>query len=181
MTPVRLEPAALRSRVKHSTTEPLRSLLQLTAKRNTVEICKKCIFSVNPEIWGCLKSYQLFTWASKLSFVFKYKLQKSWRIILARQHFFKKWWKWHFKPKTTFLECVNLLNLISLDTNISHIMGHFGTNTCMSSSIIFNWRQFYNVVIKHENILVTFRGLLWAPSPTYLPNTLPTYFQVPRL
>ena len=27
MTPVRLEPAALRSRVKHSTTEPLRSLL----------------------------------------------------------------------------------------------------------------------------------------------------------
>ena len=26
MTPVRLEPAALRSRVKHSTTEPLRSL-----------------------------------------------------------------------------------------------------------------------------------------------------------
>ena len=27
MTPVRLEPTALRSRVKHSTTEPLRSLL----------------------------------------------------------------------------------------------------------------------------------------------------------
>ena len=27
MTPVRLEPAALRSRVKHSTTEPLRSLV----------------------------------------------------------------------------------------------------------------------------------------------------------
>ena len=27
MTPVRLEPAAFRSRVKHSTTEPLRSLL----------------------------------------------------------------------------------------------------------------------------------------------------------
>ena len=27
MTPVRLEPAALRSRVKHSTTEPLRSLI----------------------------------------------------------------------------------------------------------------------------------------------------------
>ena len=30
MTPVRLEPAALRSRVKHSTTEPLRSLLVRT-------------------------------------------------------------------------------------------------------------------------------------------------------
>ena len=27
VTPVRLEPAALRSRVKHSTTEPLRSLI----------------------------------------------------------------------------------------------------------------------------------------------------------
>ena len=27
MTPVRLEPATLRSRVKHSTTEPLRSLV----------------------------------------------------------------------------------------------------------------------------------------------------------
>ena len=30
MTPVRLEPAALRSRVKHSTTEPLRSLAGYT-------------------------------------------------------------------------------------------------------------------------------------------------------
>ena len=29
MTPVRLEPATLRSRVKHSTTEPLRSLFFL--------------------------------------------------------------------------------------------------------------------------------------------------------
>ena len=29
MTPVRLEPAALRSRVKHSTTEPLRSLIAI--------------------------------------------------------------------------------------------------------------------------------------------------------
>ena len=28
MTPVRLEPAALRSRVKHSTTEPLRSIMK---------------------------------------------------------------------------------------------------------------------------------------------------------
>ena len=29
MTPVRLEPAASRSRVKHSTTEPLRSLVEV--------------------------------------------------------------------------------------------------------------------------------------------------------
>ena len=31
MTPVRLEPAALRSRVKHSTTEPLRFQVSLAA------------------------------------------------------------------------------------------------------------------------------------------------------
>ena len=31
MTPVRLEPTALRSRVKHSTTEPLRSLITAEA------------------------------------------------------------------------------------------------------------------------------------------------------
>ena len=33
MTPVRLEPAALRSRVKHSTTEPLRSLPDIDGKQ----------------------------------------------------------------------------------------------------------------------------------------------------
>ena len=32
MTPVRLEPAALRSQVKHSTTEPLRSLSSLSER-----------------------------------------------------------------------------------------------------------------------------------------------------
>ena len=32
MTPVRLDPAASRSRVKHSTTEPLRSPFQLSYK-----------------------------------------------------------------------------------------------------------------------------------------------------
>ena len=34
MTPVRLEPAALRSRVKHSTTEPLRSQITRSVKRH---------------------------------------------------------------------------------------------------------------------------------------------------
>ena len=34
MTPVRLEPAALRSRVKHSTTEPLRSLFLKVLKKS---------------------------------------------------------------------------------------------------------------------------------------------------
>ena len=33
VTPVRLEPAAPRSRVKHSTTEPLRSLVRAVANR----------------------------------------------------------------------------------------------------------------------------------------------------
>ena len=39
VTPARLEPAALRSRIKHSTTEPLRSLLHLlffTFCKNTI-------------------------------------------------------------------------------------------------------------------------------------------------
>ena len=35
MTPVRLEPGALRSRVKHSTTEPLRSLLSVRVSSKT--------------------------------------------------------------------------------------------------------------------------------------------------
>ena len=46
MTPVRLEPAALRSRVKHSTTEPLRSL----RKRKQIDLHNKhiyCIFFVS--------------------------------------------------------------------------------------------------------------------------------------
>ena len=37
MTPVRLEPAALRSRVKHSTTEPLRSQLHSVILEGTSE------------------------------------------------------------------------------------------------------------------------------------------------
>ena len=38
MTPVRLEPAALRSRVKHSTTEPLRFLSEYTRSRQNKAI-----------------------------------------------------------------------------------------------------------------------------------------------
>ena len=43
MTPVRLEPAALRSRVKHSTTEPLRSLtctMYFQGRRNTCNMLR---------------------------------------------------------------------------------------------------------------------------------------------
>ena len=39
MTPVRLEPAALRSRVKHSTTEPLRSLELMDKEFYAQNIC----------------------------------------------------------------------------------------------------------------------------------------------
>ena len=39
MTPVRLEPAALRSRVKHSTTEPLRSLIMDNVCLNLSCLC----------------------------------------------------------------------------------------------------------------------------------------------
>ena len=48
MTPVRLEPAALRSRVKHSTTEPLRTLdcfdnLELSLNMKCMNYKKHCI------------------------------------------------------------------------------------------------------------------------------------------
>ena len=46
MTPVRLEPAALRSRVKHSTTEPLRSLKQQVSNDHEAYYSCRCILSV---------------------------------------------------------------------------------------------------------------------------------------
>ena len=39
LTPMRLEPAALRSQVKHSTTEPLRSLLSALVKMDFTFDC----------------------------------------------------------------------------------------------------------------------------------------------
>ena len=47
VTPVRFEPAALRSRVKHSTTEPLRSLPNVMLNKengNSEHIVKKSTF-----------------------------------------------------------------------------------------------------------------------------------------
>ena len=46
MTPVRLKPAALRSRVKHSTTEPLRSLFRDSDKNTDLGIVIKLNFIV---------------------------------------------------------------------------------------------------------------------------------------
>ena len=48
MTPVRLEPAASRSRVKHSTTEPLRSYISLI-KNVQIHTCNWLV-CVNPVI-----------------------------------------------------------------------------------------------------------------------------------
>ena len=55
MTPVRLEPAALRSRVKHSTTEPLRSLesefkMVLNEMEKYSKLKQEIKESKNPEI-----------------------------------------------------------------------------------------------------------------------------------
>ena len=53
MTPVKLDPAAPRSRVKHSTTEPLRSLIMLIAYE---ERTQANTISADPEIFfseGC--------------------------------------------------------------------------------------------------------------------------------
>ena len=43
MTPVRLEPAALRSRVKHSTTEPLRS--QSSSCSSSIRVADVAVFA----------------------------------------------------------------------------------------------------------------------------------------
>ena len=74
MTPVRLEPAALRSRVKHSTTEPLRSLPYQrisTVSERTVFPNKACsdvsrailphIFTHDPYPAALSGVYRLFT------------------------------------------------------------------------------------------------------------------------
>ena len=57
MTPVRLEPAALRSRVKHSTTEPLGSLIYVPSVQCFWQIIKQCDlqtllgYNVSEEKW----------------------------------------------------------------------------------------------------------------------------------
>ena len=61
MTQVRLEPAALRSRVKHSTTEPLRSLLK-----------NELISTKGKSFFGCQKSTSvIFTF---FVYVFQWRL-----------------------------------------------------------------------------------------------------------
>ena len=67
----------------------------------------------------------------ELSFVFKFKLQESLRIILAnkiKNEILGEKMPF-FDQKTNFGIC-NLSNF-SLDTDNSHIMGHFGTHSCM--------------------------------------------------
>ena len=44
------------------------------------------------------------------------------------------------KKQEQFLEFANLSNF-SFDTEKSHIMGHFGTNSCMYSSMMISYRQ----------------------------------------
>ena len=66
MTPVRLEPAALRSRVKHSTTEPLRSLNWEVIKYHilVIELSMICL-NTGPEdrlnCWGSITLAQSTT------------------------------------------------------------------------------------------------------------------------
>ena len=66
MTPVRLEPATLRSRVKHSTTEPLRSLgLKCNFKATT---------SCNSNIYKLEKN---FKWDTQSELIYKSTLVSS--------------------------------------------------------------------------------------------------------
>ena len=80
----------------------------------------------------------MLSWASELSFVLKYKLQESLSIILAKRYK-KMGEKTIFlsknktkKQQQQFLEFANLSNF-SLDTDNAHIMGQFGTNSCIVS------------------------------------------------
>ena len=66
MTPVRLEPAAPRSRVKHSSTEPLRSLLwqvkiqmKCRMKWHFIEVCTTCLLKAK-SIFGEKKNNMFF-------------------------------------------------------------------------------------------------------------------------
>ena len=53
MTPVRLEPAALRSRVKHSTTEPLRSQCPRLLKKTMRRDARLCLtLRTKSQGWG---------------------------------------------------------------------------------------------------------------------------------
>ena len=66
MTPVRLEPAALRSRVKHSTTEPLRSPLVdgCGGKSNSFKLLWKSLLPTNEEIHSKMK---VLEWSQQIS------------------------------------------------------------------------------------------------------------------
>ena len=78
MTPVRLEPTAPRSRVKHSTTEPLRSLLLSydVASGNDITACI--------EIDKPLVVYILVTIYNDNSVYIMQSQSSSWRMINTR-------------------------------------------------------------------------------------------------
>ena len=57
MTPVRLEPAAPRSRVKHSTTKPLRSLTEVSEEVSVIMIVRTCAELTAEEAEGGLVYY----------------------------------------------------------------------------------------------------------------------------
>ena len=65
MTPVRLEPAALRSRVKHSTTEPLRSLIVISSSSGSSS-SSSSISSKIDSIKGCFSNAKNISLKEKL-------------------------------------------------------------------------------------------------------------------
>ena len=82
MTPVRLEPAALRSRVKHSTTEPLRSLnlsqLKLSVQVNILlNNCKQNITSLSLLVGTTVAFFK------NVCFVFAALRPKSTAMVIA--------------------------------------------------------------------------------------------------
>ena len=121
MTPVRLEPAALRSRVKHSTTEPLRSLVSACADK----LDFKCLLLANV-FFFCIQTHltQTDSVLEKLILKFSADDNKSmhqhpksslciaWGIQNNQsRHFFCSN---TFLPQMTKLKCTKDIRLISV-------------------------------------------------------------------
>ena len=84
MTPVRLEPPAPRSRVKHSTTEPLRSLLQgLMYTVNSGTLARVSFLRIMfKDMFAMLKIYDWSMWFTYIS-----KWQTEFAMVLLSQNF----------------------------------------------------------------------------------------------
>ena len=94
VTPVRLEPAALRSRVKHSTTEPLRSLQLYAAvkQRDTIWLPTAAFLGTIRQISTCESQSLYFPACMKLN-------QKGGMILYLCNVLWSSTKWWHIRPR----------------------------------------------------------------------------------